>query len=90
MDLENERKPIKPQKSGASSSRANEHTGMRKLRDLLVDIFIHAGTTNQQLAGFFQDMVMEKAMKDRVKAFARVDTPQVCFMHKYPQSSSDK
>ena len=28
MDLENERKPIRPQKSGKNASRANELTGM--------------------------------------------------------------
>ena len=27
------------------------------------------------MAGFFQDMVMEQAMKDRISQFARIDTP---------------
>ena len=30
MDLENERKPIRPQKSGKTASRANELTGISK------------------------------------------------------------
>ena len=29
------------------------------------------------MAGFFQDIVMEKAMSDRISQFARVDTPEV-------------
>lgn len=58
-DLENERDPIRPQKSGKALNRANDTTGV----------------ANKQMAGFFQDIVMEKAMKDRVAQFARIDTP---------------
>ena len=59
MDLENERAPIRPQKSGKTSNRANETTGV----------------ANKQMAGFFQDIVMEQAMKDRVAHMSRIDTP---------------
>lgn len=41
--------------------------------------FLALGSTNQQLAGFFQDIVMEQAMTDRVSEFARIDTPDVSF-----------
>lgn len=58
-DLENERDPIRPQKSGKASNRANETTGV----------------ANKQMAGFFQDIVMEQALKDRVAHVSRIDTP---------------
>jgi hypothetical protein len=48
MDLENERRAVKPQKSGKSHSRANENTGK----------------ASQMMAGFFQEMVMQEVLKD--------------------------
>jgi hypothetical protein len=80
MDLENERRPIRPQKSARENSRANETTGMLNLLPGSCNALRQIGTTNQQLAGFFQDLVMEKAMKDRVSQIARIDTPDVCYL----------
>jgi thioredoxin-like negative regulator of GroEL len=48
MDLENERRAVKPQKSAKAHARANENTGK----------------ASQMMAGFFQEMVMEEVLRD--------------------------
>ena len=48
MDLEGERRVVKPQKSAKSHARANENTGK----------------ASQLMAGFFQDMVMQEVIRD--------------------------
>ena len=78
MDLENERRPIRPQKSAKDNSRANETTGKFLGIPISLNAFSSLGAINQQLAGFFQDMVMEKAMQDRVSQISRIETPDVC------------
>jgi len=78
MDLENERRPIRPQKSAKDNSRANETTGKFGRIPISLNVFFSLGATNKQLAGFFQDMVTEKAMQDRVSQISRIETPDVC------------
>jgi len=48
MDLEGEHRAVKPTKSAKNHARANENTGK----------------ASQRMAGYFQDMVMEQAVKD--------------------------
>jgi hypothetical protein len=48
MDLEGEQRAVKPQKSAKKHARANENTGVG----------------SQMMAGFFQEMVMQEALKD--------------------------